>query len=37
MANAVPEVKKVANLITDTNLNDGLSKVLEQIIRDQYR
>ena len=32
MANAVPEVKKAADLITESNTEDGLAKVLDRII-----
>ena len=35
MANAVPEVKKAADLITESNTEDGLAKVLDRIIADQ--
>ncbi|QOR34472.1 HAD family phosphatase [Clostridium sp. 'deep sea'] len=31
MGNALPEVKEVANLITDTCDNDGVGKILEQL------
>lgn len=34
MGNAVPELKKAADLITCTNQDDGLSVVLEQILAD---
>ncbi|KRN99665.1 hydrolase, had superfamily, cof family [Companilactobacillus kimchiensis] len=30
MGNALPEVKKIANYETDTNINDGLAKFLER-------
>ena len=36
MANAVPEVKKAADLITESNVNDGLAKVVDRIVADQF-
>ncbi len=30
MGNALPEVKAVANYVTETNVNDGVAKFLQQ-------
>lgn len=35
MGNAVDDIKKEANFVTDTNNNDGLAKVLEKILKGQ--
>lgn len=35
MGNALPQVKKVANYVTDTNYNDGLAKFLENYFERQ--
>ena len=32
MGNAIPEVKRVADYITDTNENDGVAKVINKFI-----
>ena len=35
MGNAVDDIKKEANFVTDTNNNDGLAKVLGKILKGQ--
>jgi hydroxymethylpyrimidine pyrophosphatase-like HAD family hydrolase len=32
MGNAVDSVKQIAKYVTDTNLNDGVAKVIEKLI-----
>lgn len=36
MGNAQPEVKQAANYITETNINDGISKFLENYFKKLY-
>lgn len=35
MQNAIPEIKKVADIITDTNINNGVAKVINQLLLSQ--
>ena len=35
MGNALPEVKEIANFETDTNINDGLAKFLENFFKEE--
>ncbi|MFH5810569.1 HAD family hydrolase [Companilactobacillus sp. FL22-1] len=35
MGNALPEVKEIANFGTDTNINDGLAKFLENFFKEE--